>query len=67
MKLRAVAALVPLSLALVLVGAALLLSSLFVFGYSQATEWQHQVQQHALAPAREALPDRLPLPTPRPR
>lgn len=50
---------------LMLVGAALLLLSLAVFGYSRFVEWQHAVQIQAVAPPTEVLAGRLAVPTPR--
>ena len=49
-----------------LVGAALLLLSLALFGYSRFVEWQHAVQLQAVAPPTEVLASRLAIPTPRP-
>ena len=50
-----------------LVGAALLLVSLALFGYSRFVEWQHSVQIQAVAPPTEQLAGRLEIPTPRPK
>jgi hypothetical protein len=49
------------------VGAALLLLSLALFGYSRFVEWQHAVQIQAVAPPTEQLAGRLAIPTPRAR
>jgi hypothetical protein len=51
---------------LVALGAALLLLSVTIFGYSRFVEWQHAVQIQAVAPPTEVLAGRLPIPTPRP-
>jgi hypothetical protein len=50
---------------LMLVGAALLLLSLVVFGYSRFVEWQHALELQTVAPPRERLLDSFPVPTPR--
>jgi hypothetical protein len=52
---------------LMLLGAALLLLSLAIFGYSRYVEWQHAMELQALAPPREVLANTLALPTPSPR
>jgi hypothetical protein len=52
---------------LMVVGAALLLLSVTLFGYSRFVEWQHAVQTQAVAPPSETLANRLPIPTPLPR
>jgi len=44
-------------------GAALLLLSLSIFGYSRFVEWQHAAELQAVAPVREDLPGRLAIPT----
>lgn len=49
---------------LMLAGAALLLLSVVIFGYSQLVVWQHAVAVQSVAPPDEALPARLELPTP---
>jgi hypothetical protein len=48
---------------LMLAGAALLLLSLGVLGYSRIVQWQHSAELVSIAPPTEALPDRLPIPT----
>jgi len=52
---------------LMVVGAALLLLSVMLFGYSRFVEWQHAAQTQAVAPPSETLANRLPIPTPLPR
>jgi hypothetical protein len=52
---------------LMLIGAALLLLSLAIFGYSRYAEWQHTMELQAIAPPREVLANTLTLPTPSPR
>jgi len=52
---------------LMVLGAALLLLSVTLFGYSRFAEWQHAVQTQVVAPPSETLADRLPIPTPLPR
>jgi len=52
---------------LMIVGTALLLLSMTLFGYSRFVEWQHAVQTQAVAPPGETLANRLPIPTPLPR
>lgn len=49
---------------LMVLGAALLLLSVTLFGYSRFVEWQHTVQTQAVAPPNETLANRLPMPTP---
>ena len=49
-------------LVLVALGAALLISSVGVAGYSRLAEWQHAEDVRALAPPAEVLPERLPYP-----
>jgi hypothetical protein len=49
---------------LIVLGAALLLLSVTLFGYSRFVEWQHVVQTQAVAPPSETLANRLPIPTP---
>jgi len=51
---------------LMILGAALLLLSMTLFGYSRFVEWQHAVQTQAVAPPSETLANRLPIPTPLP-
>jgi hypothetical protein len=51
---------------LIALGAALLLLSMAIFGYSRFVEWQHAAQIQAVAPPTEVLANRLPIPTPRP-
>ncbi|MBV9579616.1 MAG: hypothetical protein JO057_13590 [Chloroflexi bacterium] len=51
---------------LMVLGAALLLLSVSIFGYSRFVEWQHGVQTQVDAPPTEVLAGRLPIPTPRP-
>jgi hypothetical protein len=46
-------------------GAALLLLSVTMFGYSRFVEWQHAMATGSLAPPTEVLAHRLPIPTPR--
>lgn len=46
-------------------GAALLLLSVTMFGYSRFVEWQHSQATRSLAPPTEVLANRLPIPTPR--
>jgi hypothetical protein len=46
-------------------GAALLLLSVAVFGYSRVVEWRHASAVRPLAPPTEVLANRLPLPRPR--
>ncbi|MBV9327974.1 MAG: hypothetical protein JO352_30025 [Chloroflexi bacterium] len=48
---------------LMVLGAALLLLSVSMFGYSRLVEWQHSVQVQAGAPPTEVLANRLPIPT----
>ncbi len=48
---------------MMLAGAALLVLSLVVFGYSRLAEWQHATEIRAIAPPTEVLADRLPIPT----
>lgn len=48
---------------LMVAGAALLVLSLGVFGYSRIVEWQHAASVQAVAPPAESLQDRLPIPT----
>jgi len=50
---------------LMVLGAALLLLSVTVFGYSRFVEWQHMQATQSLAPPTEVLANRLPIPTPR--
>jgi hypothetical protein len=50
---------------MMLLGAALLLLSLTIFGYSRFVEWQHATQLQVVAPLHEDLPDTLAIPTPR--
>ena len=50
---------------LMVLGAALLLLSVTMFGYSRFVEWQHARATQSLAPPTEVLADRLPIPTPR--
>ena len=45
-------------------GAALLLLSVSMFGYSRFVEWQHAMATQSLAPPTEVLANRLPIPTP---
>ena len=52
---------------LMLLGAALLLLSLAIFGYSRYAEWQHTTQFQAVAPPPEVLANSFALPTPSPR
>lgn len=44
-------------------GAALLLLSVAILGYSRFIEWRHAAAVQGLAPPTEVLADRLPLPT----
>jgi hypothetical protein len=46
------------------VGAALVLISAALFGYSKFVEWRHAVDVQAVAPPTEVLAGRLPIPTP---
>ena len=50
---------------LMVLGAALLLLSATMFGYSRFVEWQHAMASQSLAPPTEVLANRLPIPTPR--
>jgi hypothetical protein len=52
---------------LMLLGAALLLLSLAIFGYSRYVDWQHAQELQAIAPPREVLPNSFALPTPSPK
>jgi hypothetical protein len=52
---------------LMLLGAALLLLSLAIFGYSRYVEWQHTMELQAIAPPREVLSNSFALPTPSPK
>ena len=49
-------------LVLVAFGAALLISSVGVAGYSRLAEWQHAQHVRASAPSAEVLPERLAYP-----
>ena len=46
-------------------GAALLLLSVTMFGYSRFVEWQHTLETQSLAPPTQVLANRLPIPTAR--
>jgi hypothetical protein len=52
---------------LMLAGAALLLLSLAIFGYSRYAEWQHAMDLQSVAPPREVLANSFALPTPSPK
>ena len=51
---------------LMLLGAALLVLSVAILGYSRVVEWQHSVALQAVAPPTEVLANTLAIPTPRP-
>jgi hypothetical protein len=46
-------------------GGALLLLSVSMFGYSRFVEWRHAMATQSLAPPTEVLANRLPIPTAR--